>query len=69
VRPFVAVSGSSGGGSDNEFSAGAGLGVKIPWRPDLAWRLEANAGYGFRNEAFRMGAFAGLSFFTRRAIR
>ena len=31
----------------------------------LAWRLEANAGYGFDNEAFRIGAFAGLSFFTR----
>jgi hypothetical protein len=66
VRPFVGVAGSSGGGtSSSEFSAGAGLGVKIPWRPYLAWRLEANAGYGFKNDAFRIGAFAGLSFFTR----
>jgi hypothetical protein len=39
--------------------------VKIPWRSGLAWRLEANTGYGFDNEAFRIGAFAGLSFFTR----
>jgi hypothetical protein len=65
VRPFIGVTGFTGDESDSEFSAGAGLGVKIPWRSGLAWRLEANTGYGFDNEAFRIGAFAGLSFFTR----
>jgi len=74
IRPFIAVTGITGGGSDNidddsgsdsEFSAGAGLGVKIPWRQDLAWRLEANVGYGFDNEADRIGLLAGLSFFSR----
>jgi hypothetical protein len=74
VRPFIGVAGITGGGSDDvdddsgsdaEFSVGTGLGVKIPWRQDLAWRLEANVGYGFDNEAFRLGLLAGLSFFTR----
>jgi len=65
VRPFIGISGFSGDDSDSEFSAGAGFGIKIPWRPAVAWRLEANTGYGFDNEAFRLGLFAGLSFFTR----
>jgi hypothetical protein len=65
VRPFVGVVGFTGDDSDSEFSVGAGFGVKIPWQSNLAWRLEANTGYGFDNEAFRIGAFAGLSFFTR----
>ena len=71
ARPFITLSGVTGdeddgeGGGDNEISAGAGLGVKVPWRAGLAFRLEANLGYGFDNEAFRLGAFAGLSFFTR----
>ena len=66
LRPFIGVSGVSGeGDDDSEFAAGAGFGIKIPWRPNLAWRLEANNGYGFDNEAFRLGLFAGLSFFTR----
>jgi len=65
ARPFINLSGVTGDGGDSEFSAGGGLGVKIPWRSGLAWRLEANAGYGFDNEAFRLGAFAGISFFTR----
>src|SRR5215218_7366904 len=65
ARPFIGVTGFTGDDSDSEFSAGAGLGVKIPWRSGLAWRLEANTGYGFDNEAFRIGAFAGFSFFTR----
>lgn len=64
VRPFIGESGASGGGSNNEFSAGAGLGIKIPWRPDIAFRFEGNLGYGFTNKAARLGAFAGLSFFT-----
>jgi hypothetical protein len=66
VRPFVGVNGFTGGDTDDsEFSAGAGFGVKLPWRQALAWRLEANTGYGFDNKAWRIGAFAGLSFFTR----
>jgi hypothetical protein len=66
VRPFVGFTGFTGGGADdNEFSAGAGLGLKVPWRRDLAWRLEANLGYGFDNDAARIGLLAGLSFFSR----
>ncbi|HEU4629192.1 MAG TPA: hypothetical protein VFS08_05580 [Gemmatimonadaceae bacterium] len=65
VRPFVNIIGFTGEDSDSEVSLGAGLGVKIPWRPALAWRLELNTGYGFDNEAFRIGAYAGLSFFPR----
>lgn len=66
VRPFVGITGFSGGDNDDsEVTAGAGLGVKIPWRTRLWWRLEANAGYGFDNEAFRVGAVAGLSYFVR----
>jgi hypothetical protein len=66
LRPFVGVTGFSGGGdSDSEVTAGAGLGIKIPWRTDLAWRLEANLGYGFDNKAGRIGALAGLSYFPR----
>lgn len=66
VRPFIGITGFSGGDNDDsEVSAGAGLGIKIPWRTRLWWRLEANAGYGFDNEAFRLGAVAGLSYFVR----
>ncbi len=67
LRPFINVSGVAGGGdSQGDVSIGGGLGLKVPWRPQLGWRLEANLGYGFDDEAFRLGAFAGLSFFTRR---
>jgi len=65
LRPFVGLTGFSGGTDDSEFSVGAGLGVKLPWKNNLAWRLEGNLGYGFDNEAFRIGALAGVSFFTR----
>jgi hypothetical protein len=66
VRPFVGLTGFSGGGSsDNEFSLGGGLGVKVPWRDRLATRWEANLGYGFDNDAFRLGALVGISFFVR----
>ena len=66
LRPFVGIIGFSGGGAnENEFSAGVGLGTKIPWRRDLAIRLEVNVGYGFENEAARIGLLAGLSFFPR----
>jgi hypothetical protein len=65
VRPFIGLTGytAGGGDSDNEFSLGAGLGVKIPWRTDLAWRLEGNLAYGFDNKAGRLGLLAGLSYF------
>ncbi len=66
LRPFANISGYTGDDGDNEVSLGAGLGIKVPWRAAVAWRLEANLGYGFDNEAFRIGAFAGLSFFPRR---
>lgn len=66
VRPFIGFTGFTGGDvDDNEFSAGVGLGTKIPWRRDLAIRLEVNVGYGFDNEAARIGVLAGLSFFPR----
>ena len=66
ARPFVNLSGFTGDNGDSEFSVGGGLGLKVPWRRQLAWRFEANLGYGFDNEAFRLGAFAGVSFYTRR---
>ena len=65
VRPFVGLLGTTAGDGDSELSAGAGLGIKVPWRTDLAWRLEANLGYGFDNEAGRIGALVGLSYFPR----
>ena len=66
LRPFIGLTGFTGGDvDDNEFSAGVGLGVKMPWRRDLAIRLEANVGYGFDNEAARIGFLTGLSYFPR----
>ena len=66
LRPFVGVSGVTGGDDgDSEFSAGVGLGTRLAWRPDLSFRLEANLGYGFDNDAARIGVLAGLSFFPR----
>jgi hypothetical protein len=66
LRPFAGLTGFTGGDtSDTEFFAGAGIGVKVPWQEDLAWRLEANVGYGFDNKATRVGLLAGLSFFAR----
>jgi hypothetical protein len=67
VRPFIGFTGytAGSGGSENEVSLGAGLGVKIPWRTDLSWRLETNLGYGFDNKAGRLGVLVGLSYFPR----
>ena len=67
LRPFVGLTGFSAGddASDSEVSIGAGLGTKNPWRNNLAFRVEANLGYGFDNEALRLGALVGLSFFPR----
>ena len=63
TRGFTGISADDN--TDSEFSAGAGFGIKIPWQGSVAWRLEANGGYGFDNEAFRLGLLAGLSFFTK----
>jgi hypothetical protein len=66
VRPFLGLTGFTGGNSsDNEFSLGAGLGTRMPFRRDLAIRFEGNIGYGFDNKATRIGLLAGLSFFPR----
>lgn len=70
VRPFLGFEGVTTGGStknDNEFFAGAGIGVKVPYRTNIAVRAEANVGYGFDNEAARIGLNLGLSFFTSRS--
>ena len=69
ARPFVGFTGVSLGGdtpNENEFFAGAGIGIKVPYRTNIAFRAEANLGYGFDNEAARVGLNLGLSFFTRR---
>ena len=64
ARPFVNLTGVTRGNS--QFSIGGGLGLKVPWRPQLAWRFEGNVGYAFDDKAARLGALAGLSFFTHR---
>lgn len=69
LRPFVGLVGFTGSGGDNEVTLGGGFGVKVPWRDQLAWRLEANTAYGLDNQAWRLGANVGLSFFTRRGLR
>jgi hypothetical protein len=70
VRPFVAVTGFSGGGAGHsEFSTGAGLGLKVPWRRDLAWRVEGNVGYNFDAKATRIGLLGGISYFSRSGPR
>lgn len=69
VRPFVGFTGQSVGGSaknSNDGYVGAGLGLKTPFRTNIALRFEANLGYGFNNKAARIGLGAGVSFFTRR---
>lgn len=68
LRPFLGLVGFTGDEGDSEVSLGAGFGVKVPWRRALAWRLEANTGYGFDNKAWRLGANIGLSFFTERPV-
>jgi hypothetical protein len=47
---------------------GAGLGVKIPWKDRLAWRLEANMSHYSKPYAGadnRLGLLVGMSYFTR----
>lgn len=72
IRPFIEFRGFSGGDDDDgndvddsDVILGAGIGTRLRWRQDLAWRFEANLGYGFDNEALRVGLVAGLSFFPR----
>ena len=65
ARPFINLQGVTGDVSDNEVSAGAGLGIKVPYRSGLAFRFETNLGYGFDNQALRLGALAGISYFPR----
>lgn len=67
-RPFVGFTGRSIGGgtpNTNDGYVGAGLGIKTPFRTNIALRFEGNLGYGFNNKAARIGLGAGLSFFTR----
>jgi opacity protein-like surface antigen len=72
VRPFVGIAGSpdagAGEGDDdvNDPYVGAGIGIKFPYRTNIAFRAEANIGYGFDTDAARLGLNLGLSFFTRR---
>ena len=67
VRPFINYTGLSGGGdSDHQVTAGGGLGLKLPFRPNIALRGEANLGYDFTDKAARAGLLAGFSFFTNR---
>lgn len=68
LRPFLGLVGVTGDNGDSEVSAGVGFGVKMPWRQALAWRLEANTGYGFDNKAWRLGANVGVSFFTQKPV-
>lgn len=53
VRPYVGVDHAKSGGSESEnrFSAGAGLGVKIPVAERLKARLEAALVHGFANDS------------------
>jgi hypothetical protein len=69
IRPFVGVNGAIVGGEGDNLNdpyVGAGLGIKIPYRTNIAFRAEANLGYGFDSDAARVGLNLGLSFFTRR---
>lgn len=65
VRPFVNFNGQTGDGGDSRVTLGGGLGIKVPWRGNIAWRLEGNLGYDLDNDAARFGALVGLSLFTR----
>jgi hypothetical protein len=72
VRPFIGVTGFSvSGESGSQFSAGAGVGTKIPVADNrFAWRLEAFFARGFESEpefmaSNQFGVSFGLSFFTR----
>ncbi len=68
VRPFVGLTGESGGGSYTQAEAGVGVGTKIPIADRLAVRLEgaynhefSSGQYGSANE---LAVLFGLSFFT-----
>jgi hypothetical protein len=73
VRPFLGLSGFSGGGGDDDsasqLSFGAGIGLKMPVADRLGWRIEANYTRLGEDEPFEAGNVFGiqfgLSFFTR----
>ncbi len=69
VEPLVGINHSGGGGSGGtQFTAGGGIGVRIPAGKDLAARLEAVFTHGFHSNSFdsgnMVGALIGFSFFT-----
>lgn len=70
LRPFAGLEYSDLGGvlgSDTDFHAGAGIGVKLPMKATrMAWRLEGGLVKGLEDGG-ETGFFAliGLSFFTR----
>lgn len=69
VRPFVGYQGTAvgGGGADSHATTfGAGVGLKLPVRTNIALRGEANLGYDTNNKAARIGLLAGASFFAFR---
>lgn len=70
VRPSIGLSLIDvGGGSFTQFTAGAGVGTKIPIADRVVTRLEALYSHGFENDDFAgtdlIGARVGLSLFTR----
>ena len=73
LRPFVGISGFSGGGGDDDsasqLSFGAGIGLKMPVADRLGWRIEATYTRLGEDEPFEggniFGLLFGLSFFTR----
>ena len=73
VRPFINYTGTHTGSVDNvpstsahQTTLGGGLGLKLPVRPNIALRGEANLGYDFTSKAARVGLLAGGSFFAFR---
>lgn len=70
LRPVVGISFVDvGSESVSQFSAGAGVGVKLPLADQLAARVEASYRHGFENDDLLgtdvIGLSFGLSFFTR----
>jgi hypothetical protein len=73
VRPFINYTGTHTGSvgtiastSAHQTTLGGGLGLKLPVRPNIALRAEANLGYDLTSKAARVGLLAGGSFFAFR---